>query len=310
MLKKLKKCGLRLTAGGVNRLDIAGLLTRIAESDAGRPFLERYQALPRDWENTKEISGLATDLTLKQLKGENQTVDREEIHDLIREIQIRYDRDLHITAAAAMRVVLGHLFEHHGAAQPFVCADTRDLTHIETLKSYREQGLGVLYLINHNSHLDEFILDSLMQDLGLGLPVFAAGQNMMAIESLAKLLMIGSYVVLRKGASRHQMAALYNYCSALSRMGAQQGIFLEAWRGGARTRDGSLRYPKRLVAVRGAIDTDRDLVIQPVALSYSVVPEDMMMCAEKAGKPGSTVSIPSNCSWTCPFTRKIFGAGP
>ncbi len=284
MLKKLKNYGLSFTASAVNRLDFVRLMARIAESEPGRPFLEAYQGLPKDWENAKQISKLATDLTLKQLQGENQTVDREEIRDLVSDIQIQYDRDIHITAAAAMRVVLGHFFEHPLETQPFVSADGRDLPHIETLRSYREKGIGVLYLINHNSHLDEFIFDSLMQDLGLGLPVFAAGQNMMAIESLAKLLMVGSYVVLRKGASRHQMAALYNYCSALSRMGAQQGIFLEAWRGGARTRDGSLRYPKRLVAVRGAIDTDKDLVIQPVALSYSVVPEDMMMCAGKSGK--------------------------
>ena len=283
MLKKVNRWGVHLAAGTVNRLDIVKVLNRIARSDAGRPHLERYQTLPLDWENAEEISGLATELTLAQLRGENQTVSHDEIDRLIREIRIRYDRDIHISAAAAMRVVLGHLFEHT-ADLPFTSADGRDLKHIETLKSYREKGLGVLYLINHNSHLDEFIFGCLMQDLELGLPVFAAGQNMMAIESLAKVLMIGSYVVLRKGASRHQMAALYNYCSALSRKGAQQGIFLEAWRGGARTRDGSLRYPKRLVAVRGAIDTDRDLVIQPVALSYSVVPEDMMMCAGKSGK--------------------------
>lgn len=275
-----------MTAGAVNKIDFIRLIQRIAQSQTGRPHLERYQSLPQDWTNAEDISALAVDLTMDQLVGENQTVDRTEIQDLIAEIEIQYNRDLHIDTATAFRVVFDQLFDHSNPNLPFTSTDGRDLKHIDTLKEYRDKGLGVLYLINHNSHLDEFIFNSLMQDLGLGLPVFAAGQNMMAIESIAKVLMIGSYVVLRKGASRHQMAALYNYCSALSRLGAQQGIFLEAWRGGARTRDGSLRYPKRLVAVRGAIDLDegQDLVIQPVALSYSVVPEDMMMCARKSGK--------------------------
>ncbi|HCY84400.1 MAG TPA: hypothetical protein DHV36_04625 [Desulfobacteraceae bacterium] len=289
MIKSAKRYMSKMMAKTANRVDFTRVIERIANSSQGRPHLERYAALPLDWENADDISTLAVDLTMAQLEAEHAPdttqVERAEIEDLISNIQIRYDRELHLKAAAAVRVVFDHLFDHSANPDlPFTSPDGRDLHHIETLKNYRNDGLGVLYLINHNSHLDEFIFNSLMQDLGLGLPVFAAGQNMMAIESVAKVLMIGSYVVLRKSASRHQLAALYNYCSALSRLGAQQGIFLEAWRGGARTRDGSLRYPKRLVAVRGAIDTDRDLVIQPVALSYSVVPEDLMMCARKSGK--------------------------
>ncbi|PIE62002.1 MAG: hypothetical protein CSA29_00420 [Desulfobacterales bacterium] len=286
MIKMIRNTAIRITASVVNKIDFLKLMHRIAQSPAGEPHLERYQSLPHDWTNVEQISKLAVDLTMAQLLGEHETVDHHEIADLIKEIEIRYDRDRHIHAAAAIRVIFDHLFDHQNPELPFTSSDGRDLKHIDTLRQYRKKGLGVLYLINHNSHLDEFIFDNLMQDLKLGLPVFAAGQNMMAIPSIAQLLMTGSYVVLRKGASRHQMAALYNYCSALSRCGAQQGIFLEAWRGGARSRDGSLRYPKRLVAVRGAIDLDpgQDMVIQPVALSYSVVPEDLMMCASKSAR--------------------------
>ncbi len=286
MIKAIKKSAMGLVAGGVNKVDFTRLLYRIAQSPSGRPHLDAYQDLPGDWDNADGISDLAVSLTLEQLRQENEAVDGNEITGLIDEIKIRYDRDLHIHGAAALRVIFDHLFDHDNPDIPFTSPDGRDLKYINRLRQYRKEGLGVLYLINHNSHLDEFIFDSLMQNLGMGLPVFAAGQNMMVIDSIAKVLMTGSYVVLRKGASRHQMAALYNYCSALSRGGAQQGIFLEAWRGGARTRDGSLRYPKRLVAVRGAIDLDegQDMIIQPVALSYSVVPEDLMMCSGKSAK--------------------------
>ncbi|MDR2456721.1 MAG: hypothetical protein LBE49_09040, partial [Deltaproteobacteria bacterium] len=70
-------------------------------------------------------------------------------------------------------------------------------------------------------------------------------------------------------------SSLFHYCQALAEMGKPQGIFLEAWSGGARTRDGSLRYPRRLVTIQGALAARSDVLIQPVAISYSRVPEDL-----------------------------------
>ncbi len=278
-----KKNFSRLLASGINRINFVGLAERLANSEVGQPLLERYKKLPLDWQNTDEINRLAVDLTMEQIKKEGGTASKQEIESLVEEIAIRYNRKTHENTATTIGLAFNHLFDNQNPELPFTSPDRRELKHMEKLREYRRQGLGVVYLVNHSSHLDEFLVDLLWQDLAMGLPVFAAGQNMMAIKSVEKLLMTGSYVVLRQGANRHQVAALYNYCSALSRAGAQQGIFLEAWRGGARTRDGSLRYPKRLVTLRGAIDIDDDLVIQPVALSYSAVPEDLMMCSRKSG---------------------------
>ncbi|MBU1340691.1 MAG: 1-acyl-sn-glycerol-3-phosphate acyltransferase, partial [Proteobacteria bacterium] len=214
--------------------------------------------------------------------NEGQQPDEKEIFKLIKEIEIRYDRQKHINIATSLTLLFNRIFEHENETLPFTSQNGRDLAHIAKLKEYREKGLGVVYLINHSSHLDEFLVDILWQHLSLGLPVFAAGQNMMAIKSIASLLMVGSYIVLRQGANKHQMSALYNYCRAISMSGEQQGIFLEAWRGGARSRDGSLRYPKRLVTLRGAIDIETDLVVQPISLSFSAIPEDLPLCSRKS----------------------------
>ncbi|MBI9091985.1 MAG: 1-acyl-sn-glycerol-3-phosphate acyltransferase [Desulfobacterium sp.] len=279
----LKKSFSRLVAATINRISFVDIAEKIANSEPGTPFLDRYKKLPEDWQNTEEINRIAVDLTMEQLKNEGEAVPRSEIEALIDEIAIRYNRKLHEDTASSLGVAFDQVFDHQNPDLPFTSPDKRELQHIEKLREYREKGLGVVYLINHSSHLDEFLVDLMWQNLGLGLPVFAAGQNMMVIKSIEKVLMTGSYVVLRQGASRHQVAALCNYCSALSRAGAQQGIFLEAWRGGARTRDGSLRYPKRLVTLKGAINVEEDVVIQPVALSYSAVPEDLMMCSRKSG---------------------------
>ncbi len=278
----LKSIFIRLVIWLVNKIDFVKIAEKIFLSNAGKKLASQFSALPESWENAEKVSSMAVALTMSQLKKEGHQPEEQEIKKLIRDIEIQYDRQKHIHTATTLGLLFNQIFEHQDQSLPFTSQNGRDLTHIDKLKEYRKKGLGVVYLINHSSHLDEFLVDILWQHLALGLPVFAAGQNMMAISSIASLLMVGSYVVLRQGASKHQMSALYNYCRALSMAGEQQGIFLEAWRGGARSRDGSLRYPKRLVTLRGAIDVDTDLVVQPIALSFSAIPEDLPLCSRKS----------------------------
>jgi len=278
----------------VNKINFVNMAERIALSNVGKDLTDHFSKLPESWTRAEKISSLALELTLAQLKSKGEAPDRHGIAALIKEIEIRYDRQLHINATTSLSLLFNQIFEQQNKALPFTSMDGRDLAHLDKLKEYKEKGMGVVYLINHSSHLDEFLLIILWQHLGLGLPVFAAGQNMMAIKSIASILMAGSYVVLRHGANKHQMAALYNYCRAISMAGEQQGIFLEAWRGGARTRDGSLRYPKKLITLKGAIDiktdietdietgVETDIVIQPIALSFSAIPEDLPMCSRKS----------------------------
>jgi glycerol-3-phosphate dehydrogenase len=280
----------RTIAWIVNKINFVTMAEKIALSTAGQDLADHFSKMPECWTKAEKISELALELTLAQLKSKGDAPDKNEIAALIKEIEIRYDRQIHVNAATSLSLLFSQVFEQQNKDMPFTSLDGRDLAHLAKLKEYKKKGLGVVYLINHSSHLDEFLLIILWQHLGLGLPVFAAGQNMMAIKSIASILMAGSYVVLRHGASKYQMAALYNYCRAISLAGEQQGIFLEAWRGGARTRDGSLRYPKRLITLQGAIDIntdtdtegDTDIVIQPIALSFTAVPEDLPMCSRKS----------------------------
>ena len=225
----------------VNKINFVKMAENVALSATGEDQASHFSNLPESWTKAEKISALAVDLTMAQLAKKGDKPDKLEIAKLIKEIEIKYDRQLHINAATSLALLFNQVFEQQNPKLPFTSMDGRDLAHLDKLKAYKEKGLGVVYLINHSSHLDEFMLIILWQHLFLGLPVFAAGQNMMAIKSVESILMAGSYVVLRHGANKHQMTALYNYCRAISMAGEQQGIFLEAWRGGARTRDGSLR---------------------------------------------------------------------
>jgi glycerol-3-phosphate dehydrogenase len=282
--KRIKKSVIRKIAAMAERVDFVRLLRRISESDAGQPWLDRFSDIPNDWPNQEGLDALAVKLTMEQLAEEGTPADQKEIEQLVSEVTHGYDRNLHVLGSASVTTLMNGLYDQTDPTRPFVSPDGRDLAHLEELKEFRKQGLGVVYLVNHSSHLDEFLVDVVAMHFGLGLPLFAAGQNMMAIESLAKVLRLGSYIVQRRGASRPALSALFNFCRAVSEVGNQQAIFLEAWHGGARSRDGSLRYPRRLVTLRGAIATDKDVVVQPVAVSYSIVPEDLSLAARKGAR--------------------------
>ena len=277
--RRLKKTYSRALIGAVNRIDFLSILERIALSPAGRPWMDKLAQMPDCWPQQEELKRLAIELTQEQMAQRGDKADPQRVAARVEQVACRYDPDIHRKAAAAITVILNHLFVQQDPQRPFTSPDGRDLAHLEQLQEYRRQGLGVVYLVNHSSHLDEFLVDCLAANHDLGLPLFAAGANMMAIESVARVLMVGSYVVQRRGADKLSLAALFNYCRAISELGQQQAIFLEAWHGGARSRDGSLRYPRRLVTLRGALATQGDLVVQPVAISYSVVPEDLPLAA-------------------------------
>ncbi|MBU1277001.1 MAG: 1-acyl-sn-glycerol-3-phosphate acyltransferase [Proteobacteria bacterium] len=264
-----------------SRVDFYRLLQHVANSESGRPWLERFRDMPPCSQEAGAIKERAAELTIAQLAAEGQEFDPKVVRSNLDSIAMRYDREIHVYGAAAVVTMMNGFFSQHDPAASFLSPDRRELAHIGQLKAYREQGLGVAYLINHSSHLDEFLVAAVLAQEDLGLPAFATGDNMMAIESIARIFWVAAYVVRRRGADRAYMATLFNYCRAMAECGGQQSIFLEAWAGGARSRDGSLRYPRRLVTLRGALAGERELVIQPVAVSFSMVPEDLCLAARK-----------------------------
>ncbi|MCB2187447.1 MAG: 1-acyl-sn-glycerol-3-phosphate acyltransferase [Deltaproteobacteria bacterium] len=286
LTKKFSRSFSRNVVKTANRIDFIKLLHRIADSESGQPWAERFADMPPSWpeELQERIIQTARELTLTQLAAEGEPGNPAQVAKFVDQIRCRYELEILRTAAVAVMTVYNGLFDSPDPVRPFTSPDGRDTAHLELLRQYQAQGLGVVYLVNHSSHMDEFLTDGVLLNNDLPLPLFAAGDNMMAVGSLAKVLINGSYVVQRRGASRQALASLYNYCRAISECGGTQGIFLEAWHGGARSRDGSLRYPRRLVTLRGALDVSGDVVVQPVAVSYSVVPEDLPLADRKGAR--------------------------
>lgn len=257
------------------RFDFVKFMEELAKREPWASYAVRPDLPPPAFSDQDEIARLAVDLAERALAEKGEPVSRQELETQADIISCRYDPALHHTLRGSAMNIISQLFQSRDLAHMFTSADLRELANFERLKQASQEGRGVVYLINHSSHWDEFIFNVFLDQNNLGLPLFAAGQNMMATPSLTKLFMVGSYVIVRSGASRAYLSTLFHYCQALGEMGKPQGIFLEAWSGGARTRDGSLRYPRRLIALQGALAARNDVLVQPVVITYSRVPEDL-----------------------------------
>lgn len=264
------------------RFDFVEFLTALSKREPGASYAARPDLPPPAFPDQDEIARLAVDLAERSLAEKGEPVGRQELETQASIISCRYDADMHHMLRGAAMNIISQMFESRDLNHLFISQDARELENFERLKKAGEEGRGVVYLINHSSHWDEFIFNVFLDQNNLGMPLFAAGQNMMATPSLTKIFMVGSYVIVRSGASRAYLSTLYHYCQALGELGKPQGIFLEAWSGGARTRDGSLRYPRRLIALQGALAARNDVLVQPVVITYSRVPEDLGL-SEGAG---------------------------
>jgi len=257
------------------RFDFIKFLSAVAEREPGASHLKRADLPPAAFGDQAEIARLAVDLAERSLAEKGEPVSRKELETQAEIISCRFDPELHHMLQSATTNIITQLFESEDPERIFTSEDRRELTYLPQLQKAQAEGRGIVYLINHSSHWDEFIFNVFLNHNGLGMPLFAAGQNMMATPSLTRIFMVGSYVIVRSGASRAYLSTLFHYCQALGELGKPQGIFLEAWSGGARTRDGSLRYPRRLIALQGALSARNDVLVQPVVISYSRVPEDL-----------------------------------
>ena len=295
-LKKIKKTVLRPVGATVNRINFVKLVEKLAAQEPGQSFAAREGASEPAFTDQEDIIQRTIQLTAADLSERGERVNLKEIEDYARAISCRYQPELHRSLKAAVCNAMGHLFEHDDPGHMFISEDRRELPYLDRLLQARRDGVGVVYLLNHSSHWDEFIHDLVLEQMGIQLPLFAAGSNMMATPSVEELLMNGSYVIIRKGATKTYLSTLFQYCRALGELGKQQGIFLEAWSGGARTRDGSLRYPRRLVTLQGALASERDVLVQPAVISYSVVPEDLGL-SERAGGLSWINGLPFLRSW-------------
>jgi glycerol-3-phosphate dehydrogenase len=136
------------------------------------------------------------------------------------------------------------------------------------------------FFVGHSSYFDYLLTARLIERLGLTEPIMHFSGTITR-SWLARLLKGFRALMLPKSFSALQHRAYAWYCAALAERNETQAIFARTSRYMVRSRDGVLREPYvphgLLAAVRS---TGRALVV-PVALSYSIIPDDKFLISPK-----------------------------
>lgn len=141
---------------------------------------------------------------------------------------------------------------------------------LETL----EDGVGVVYLPTHKSHIDYLVLSYISALYGLPIPVIAAGDNLNIPVVGALFRYSGAFFMRRSlGDDTLYRAVLEGYLEEVLKSGSTLEFFIE----GGRSRDGTILPPKYglLNVILEAVKMGRlkDVLLVPIAVDYEHCPE-------------------------------------
>jgi glycerol-3-phosphate dehydrogenase (NAD(P)+) len=194
----------------------------------------------------------------------------------IKDILPHYNPDTHKRFRDIAYFLLDLIFDNSGLID-FFTEKPSDRENLKLLP--KDNSLSQVVAANHSSNLDDILVGDLADSMGLGLGHFAAGANLMFLPRVEELMKELNVIKVKRSFGDDEKAALYKTilgrtCEVLTDFGDDFIIFPEANnRQGARTRNGTLRLPERLRVVDGILDSAKDAIVVPMAVSFSRVPE-------------------------------------
>ena len=237
------------------------------EITSGAPGYDRPRIVPRE-----ELldRALQEALALGSMKPEIH-MDPRSIRRHLDDILPDYDPQIYDRARPIVLYIAHKLFASPFSQSLFASDDLRETRFVDRIP----KGKAVLYMPNHNSHMDSFLFSLKLNQLGLDHAYFAAGNNMMATDELARFFKgVRAFKVYRKDKREDHLRTLSALCKTLAEADLPQLTYPEASASGARSRDGTLRIPFKLRTIEGTILSEKDVTVVPVAFSYTRVPED------------------------------------
>jgi glycerol-3-phosphate dehydrogenase (NAD(P)+) len=194
----------------------------------------------------------------------------------IRDILPTYNPATHKRFRDIAYFLLDLIYDNSGLVDFF----TEKPSDRENLKLLPEDtSLSRVVAANHSSNIDDILVGDLADSMGLGLGHFAAGANLMFLPRVEQLMKELNVIKVKRSFGADDKAELYKAilgrtCEVLTDIGDDFIIFPEANnRQGARSRNGTLRLPERLRVVDGILDSAKDAIMIPMAVSFSRVPE-------------------------------------
>lgn len=148
---------------------------------------------------------------------------------------------------------------------------------LQTFKEYlkkQEDGVGVVFLPTHKSHIDYLVLSFVAALHEIPVPIIAAGDNLNFPIVGALFRYSGAFFMRRAlGGDTLYRAILEGYLDEVLRSGSTLEFFIE----GGRSRDGTILPPKYglLTVILDAVKTHRlkDVVLVPIAVDYDHCPD-------------------------------------
>lgn len=206
-------------------------------------------------------------------KDEDTTFIKELIRFYVREIADNYSptvRESLLRFIAPIRLFSGGFLK--GSMIPHIGGKT------EVVKALASK-YNILYAPTHRSHLDSVEVAYSIFHLGLPVPRYAAGINLMSNPFWEWMLKsLGAYAVDRDRTRN----SLYLECLTLySQVMLEQGIPSLVYPEGTRSRTGA-NVPVKTGLLTTAVNAYRssgtEIVIVPISVSYETVPEDNQFC--------------------------------
>lgn len=165
------------------------------------------------------------------------------------------------------------------------------------LSEFNRKKNIVVYMPNHKSHLDEFILGFLFADKNMPIPITAAGENIFKSKTSTFVLKsYGAFKIRRDKYSEdeHYSRLLTSYLGASFMAGEQIMTFQE----GTRPRDGKIGlFRKGLIGTIEKIFKDlkdnpeveiEDITFVPIAVNWSENPDEKKITSNTSSKAEET----------------------
>ncbi len=228
--------------------------------------------------NSFETKKLQSELELWQiLNSASKDIELSQINEIIRfyvkEIADSYSptvRETMLRFIAPIRLLSGGF--GRGSMTPYIGGYT------EKVKALGSK-YNLLYAPTHRSHLDSIEVAYSLFHLGLPVPRYAAGINLMSNPfSEWMLKSLGAYAVDRERTRN----TLYLECLTLySQLMLEQGIPSLVYPEGTRSRTGGnadIKTGLLTTAINAYKNSGTEIVIVPISISYETVPEDNQFC--------------------------------
>ncbi|MEW6347466.1 MAG: hypothetical protein AB1646_00260 [Thermodesulfobacteriota bacterium] len=243
-------------------------LKRIARLFESHPGFKEFKKSISGPEPVSLDAALLRDRALVLSEEFEYKGDRSDLREALADLAVSF----HPTAfhqASAMLSFLGQTLFHDVSRPP----DHR------TLRRILDFDGPLVFFVGHTSYFDYMLIADLLREMGLPAPVMHVSGSLCRGRPAQWLTGLRTLAV-PKHLNEVRHRAYSWYCAALAEAMEPQVMFARTSRYAVRSRDGILREPYVPHGVLASVRATGHVMVVPVAVSYSIIPEDKYLSSD------------------------------